>query len=169
MSDMRDEQADIEREWNAARERVLHSWRWYRSRRAALEEREDAKVDLRRLETLWQRARDRFLAEVDALNQRIEMHNQGVSPGRRWPRLDAEAALRQMEADTSAPGEEIAQDTREIAPPSPTSKPITPAEVVLHQIIAIREKIPHTPRWESARKRALWRYIARLQAQHNKE
>jgi len=158
---------DIERELGALRERLRHSWTWYQRRREALIGRPDARVDLRRLETLWQRALAGFLAEIEALNRRIDAHNRALtSQGDPWPRLDLTSELSRLGIGESEPG--AVGERLETPSPVPPISEESPAEVALHRIITLREKIPHTPRWEQARKRALWRYLARVQS-HRRE
>ncbi len=160
----------IEQQLEALREGLRHSWRWYRDRYAALADRRDAQVDRRRLITLWQRARSRFLAEVEALNRRIDAHNREEPiRSRHWPRIAPDQEMRKL-GIPDAPPDVPSRDEPSGPPESPPSgQPEPPITSMLHQIITLREKIPHTPRWEQARKRALWRYLARIQAKQREE
>ncbi|GAB4556546.1 MAG: hypothetical protein Kow0047_00110 [Anaerolineae bacterium] len=150
---------DIEARLEALRQRLLHSWRWYHLRRTAIEGRREARADLRRLETLWARARDRFLADLEAINRELASRPDAGH----IPPLDPERELRAL-LSQGASRDERAPTPHEPERSRPAQEPSAETQNdVVHQIIVLREKIPHTPRWEQARKRALWRYIRRWQ------
>ncbi len=161
---------DIRRQVAEAGQRLLHSWRWYRDRRAALAGRRDARVDLRRLDTLWQRALGRYLEDIEALNRCIEAHNRRTPSGQEeWPRLDPQVELRRLGIeDVSIVGEGQPNEERPALRSAPRP-PDSPLAATIHQIVTLREKIPHTPHWERARKRTLWRYLSRWQDLSDKE
>ncbi len=170
-----DPTAKLDRQLAEIRARVLHSWRWISARRAALADRPDAQVDRRRLDLAWQRVRARFAADLDALNRQAAAYGLAAIAQRPLP-LRLEEELRAlMIVEATAPPDDV-QATRSDATPTasfpaeaPLPAPETPARAALHQIITLREKIPHTPRWERARKRALWRYLSRLSSPSHKD
>ena len=166
---------DLARRLAEACQHARHSWRWVHDRQVALAGRADAQVDRRRLDVAWERARARFVAEIDLLNQEIDAHNADIAPGGElWPRLDAQAELQmlgitELESAVPTPTPPDHDAPPSLSPSLSLSSAEPSARAAFHQLVTIREKIPHTPRWEDARKRALWRYLSRLQQQADKE
>ena len=166
--------AELDRRLAEMYARVLHSWRWISARRAALADRPDAQVDRRRLDLAWQRVRERFAADLDALNRQAAAYGLATLAQRPLP-LRIEEELRALAiVEATAPPDDVKAPPFDIDSTAPLSAeapvpPETPARAALHQIITLREKIPHTPRWERARKRALWRYLSRLSPPPHKD
>lgn len=160
--------AELDRQLAEMRARVLHSWRWISARRAALVSRPDAQVDRRRLDLIWQRVRARFADDLNDLNHQAAAHGLAAIAHQPLP-LRLEAELRALSiVDATAPIGD-ADPTASTSTEAPLPAPEMPIRAALHQIITLREKIPHTPRWERARKRALWRYLSRLSSPPDKD
>lgn len=160
--------AELDRRLAEMRARVLHSWRWISARRAALAGRPDAQVDRRRLDLAWQRVRARFADDLNDLNHQAAARGLAAIARQPLP-LHLEAELRALSIIEATAPIGDADPTASTSAEAPLPAPEIPVRAALHQIITLREKIPHTPRWERARRRALWRYLSRLSSPPNKD